>query len=137
MHIPEFRGPNRIGGKTLRKTGSAGDSGFAEHLEAKEGAAEAPVLGGVGALEGALLLQEAGDGPDARQEARQHGSRLLEHLDRLRMDLLLGEISAGQLARLQQVLERERPEIVPPEMRDVLGEIELRVRVEIAKFEQR
>jgi hypothetical protein len=38
------------------------------------------------------------------------------------------------MERLRQVLERERPEHVPPEMREVLDEIQLRVRVELAKF---
>lgn len=136
MRINEFRGPHRLGGKNLRKTDSAGGGDFTTHLEGTEAedSPAAPTLSGIGALGSVLLLQEDGGGLDGRQESCRHGNRLLEHLDRLRMDLLLGQVSVGQMERLRQVLEREQPEHVPPEMREVLDEIQLRVRVELAKF---
>jgi hypothetical protein len=134
MRIQDSRGPNRLGGKNLRKTDGAAGSGFAAHLDTREETTEATALGGVGALDGALLLQEAGDPLDERQESHRHGGRLLAHLDQLRMDLLCGAVSVGQLQQLQRTLDRERPAVVPPEMQDVLAEIELRVRVELAKF---
>jgi len=136
MRIQEFRGPNRLGGKNLRKTDGSTDSGFATHLETGSETAAAATLGGVGALDGALLLQEAGDPLDERQESERHGSRLLAHLDQLRMDLLLGTVSVGQLRQMQHTLDRERPAVIAPDMQNILDDIELRVRVELAKFGQ-
>lgn len=137
MRIIEFRGPNRPGGKHLRKTGDGGGGSFVDHLDAGDSKpAEASTTGGIAALGSALFLQEIDTPLDGRTPAREHGARLLDHLDRLRMQLLLGEISLPQLRQLRQTLEQGRPVNVPPEMQDILLDIELRVRVELAKLGQ-
>jgi Class II flagellar assembly regulator len=132
MRINDLRGPQRLSGKQLRKTGDSGEA-FAGHLESGTEAGEATGLSGINAVGNSLLLQEV-DAADEREQARAHGKRLLDQLNHLQLDLLMGEVNSGQLLRLQQTLERETPAVIPPEMQDTLREIELRVRVELAKF---
>lgn len=132
MRITDVRGPNRPTGKTVKKTG---DGDFASHLvDGQDDVAETPLTGGIAALDNALFLQETGDALDGRQQNGQHGNRLLSQLDRLRVDLLMGDVSPGRLMQMQRTLEQERPGFVPPEMREVMADIELRVKVELAKY---
>ena len=60
---------------------------------------------------------------------------MLDLLDELRIDLLSGDISSHKLGRLMRLVDEKLPNIEPGPVRDVLEEIELRARVEIAKRE--
>ncbi|NJO55117.1 MAG: hypothetical protein HC834_00835 [Rhodospirillales bacterium] len=59
-----------------------------------------------------ISLQEPVEDPGNKQQeaSRQHGGCLLDRLDRLRSDLLLGRVSHEQLIALTQQL-RDRPPI--------------------------
>ena len=82
----------------------------------------------------ALLALQAVDGPlTGRRKAMRRGSSLLDMLDEIKTDLLIGRVSADRLDRLTATLSEMREQSLPG-LDSLLDDIELRVRVELAKF---
>lgn len=84
---------------------------------------------GVGSI---LALQGVGDFTESRRRAVKRGTTLLDLLEEMKADLLLGSVSPARLDAMSQQLATLR-ERVDPELDAVLDEIELRVLVELAK----
>ena len=75
--------------------------------------------------------------PDATAdsvEGKQHGEELLDRPDQIRHGLLLGEILRHSLRALEAVIIRTREAVTDPRLREILGEIEPRARIELAKL---
>jgi len=85
---------------------------------------------GVGAL---LALQAVGDMPAERRRAVQNGRDLLDDLDRLKVALLEGRVPAERIERLAAAVG-ERRTTGDPRLDQVMAEIDLRARVELAKL---
>ena len=85
------------------------------------------------ALDLLLALQAAEDPLDRRRRSLRRGLSMLEALDDIRADLLSGRIDPAQLDRLLASLGDAR-EHTEPGLDAVIDEIELRVRVELAKL---
>lgn len=87
----------------------------------------------VAALDAILALQSVGDPLTARRKAVRRGHDLLDELDAMKADLLVGRVSPGRLDAMAAMVTslRERSD---PELDAVLDEIELRVAVELAKL---
>lgn len=82
----------------------------------------------------ALLALQAVDGPlTGRRKAVRRGASLLDMLDEIKTDLLIGRVSAERLDRLTATLSEMREQSMPG-LDSLLDDIELRVRVELAKF---
>ena len=95
-------------------------------------ASTAPVAG-MTAIDAILALQ-AVDGPlEGRKKAMRRGKSLLDTLDEIKADLLIGRVSAEQLDALSVMLAQVRERSLP-ELDAVLDDIDLRVQVELAKF---
>ena len=71
------------------------------------------------------------------QHATKRGHDLLDQLDRLRNALLMGNLTISQLDHIQKLVSREKSNANTPALQAVLSEIELRARVEIAKYAKR
>jgi hypothetical protein len=95
-------------------------------------AAAAPVASAAG-IDAILALQGVEDATTGRKRAVRRGGALLDMLDDIKADLLIGRISLDRLDHLSGLLNDARERSVP-ELDGVLDEIELRVRVELAKF---
>lgn len=129
---------------TVRKTAggsasAAGSSGFAKALNDTQGGhgPQMPVSVGLADLNAVLTLQEAPDATTrnrARQRARERGSLMLDHLEELRMGLLLGTVPLAKLETLAQLVRAKREQIDDPKLLAILDEIELRAAVELAKL---
>lgn len=91
--------------------------------------ATAPAAG----IEALLALQAVEDPLFAKKKAVRRGTRLLDALESIRTDLIVGSISEGRLNLLMALVSqaRERSE---PGLDSLLDDIELRARVELAKF---
>ena len=116
------------------KSGSASGSGFSSAVSG-----ESPVSGPGAArpllpVDGLFQLQEVPDGLAQRRRAVQRGSTLLDRLDDLRLALLGGGLSPGQVSELQRVVTSERALVQDPRLLAVLDEIDLRAQVELAKL---
>lgn len=95
-------------------------------------ASSAPVAGMTGI--DAILALQAVDGPlEGRKKAMRRGKSLLDTLDEIKADLLIGRVSAERLDALSAVLGEIRERSLP-ELDAVLDDIDLRVQVELAKF---
>jgi len=79
-------------------------------------------------------IQEMPDALAQRRRAVQRGSTLLDRLDDLRLALLSGSLSPGQIAELQRAVASERGLVDDPRLLAVLDEIDLRAKVELAKL---
>lgn len=82
-----------------------------------------------------LALQEAPDATDHASRGLVHGSELLQLLDQVRIGLLSGGIPRQTLKKLAADLKSRQHETADPRLAQVLGEIELRARVELAKYD--
>ncbi|MFD2646571.1 flagellar assembly protein FliX [Devosia albogilva] len=119
------------------KSGGAGRSGTSAAFvpagaEGPARTAPASPSAPVAALDAILALQSVGDPLMAKRRAVRRGHDLLDELDAMKADLLVGRVSPARLdAMLETVTTlRERTE---PGLDAVLDEIELRVVVELAK----
>lgn len=94
------------------------------------GAAPAQAMTGIDSI---LALQAVEEPLTAKKKAVRRGSTLLDLLDEMKADLLLGKVSVEKLdamaATLAQVRERSTPQLD-----SLLDDIELRVHVELAKY---
>ena len=87
---------------------------------------------GLTGIDAILALQAAGEPLTGRKKAIRRGTSLLDGLDDLRTDLLIGRIDAEKLDRMAALLSEARERSVPG-LDALLDDIELRVRVELAK----
>jgi hypothetical protein len=138
-------------GKTTATAGKAvsrksGDTrAFAALLA---GQADAPVEGGetesIGGINALLTLQEID--PNAERQARRqktlaYAEDLVKQLEAVRDAMLTGQLPLGTLQRLQQLVINRRSMLSgdktgdDPNLMELLDEIDLRARVEMAKLE--
>jgi Class II flagellar assembly regulator len=87
-------------------------------------------LGGIDAL---IALQGIEDPVERRRRAVKHGRRALDALDELKLGLLSGTLEPAALLRLKTVAADLKDGSGDEKLDQVLGEIELRVAVELAK----
>ncbi len=75
------------------------------------------------------------DDPTARRrKAFTAGGRILDLLDKLKIGLLCGQVSVSDLDALKTTIERQQSLDSDPELYDILKQIDLRARVELAKL---
>jgi hypothetical protein len=82
-----------------------------------------------------IALQEVPDAVAGRAKAVRRGRDMLDLLEDLRDGLLMGGISRSTLTRLLQLVNAEREEFSDPGLASVLDDVELRARVELAKYQ--
>lgn len=120
-----------------RGTG-AGRSGSGAEFVPAGGNAPARVAGNVPmqaatGIDAILALQAVDEPLTGRKKALRRGASLLDMLDDIKADLLIGRISAERLDLMSAMLSEIRERSLPG-LDAVLDDIELRVRVELAKF---
>ena len=117
---------------------AAGSRGGGE-VFAPEGPTQAVVAAPAGpiatasAIDALLALQAAGGSLDAKKKVLRRGRVLLDTLEEMQSDLLVGRVSEGRLNQLLAVIGQARERIAPG-LDSLLDDIELRARVELAKF---
>ena len=116
----------------ISRTGA--NSGFfiAEEASVSHASAAAPTALSAG-IDSLLALQSVEDPLFAKKKAVRRGNQLLDTLDTIKADLLMGQVSEGRLNQLMALLGQARERNLP-ELDPGLDDIELRVRVELAKF---
>ena len=107
-------------------------------LEAAERGAESvggpSAAYGVGAVFGAQEVEDSTNKP-ANKRAMQRADDMLDKLDALRQGLLTGSMSRGDLMDLAKLVRARQEVGADPALRAILGDIELRAAVELAKLE--
>ena len=139
MKITGPEGTQKTAGvKKAGKTSGASGAQFGSLLETSE--AEAPahsaatgVIAGIDAL---LAAQETDDPAQraARKRMRERGEDVLKQLDKIRLGMLTGTLSVGNLLDIADVVASHRERIQDPQLSSLLDEIDLRAQIEIAKM---
>jgi len=83
-------------------------------------------------IDALLALQSVEDPLFARRKAVRRGNALLDALEAIKADLLLGQVSEGRLNQLMALIGQARERNLP-DLDPLLDDIELRARVELAK----
>jgi len=120
------------------KSDAGGEAGFTRHLQ-PGGGDRAGAVGGLAplaAMDSLLAVQALDDALEGRRRAVHHGKSLLDALDEVRLALLEGRLPAETLERLNGLVAQHRGRSDDPRLEAVLGEIELRAAVELAKLER-
>jgi hypothetical protein len=97
-------------------------------------AAASAALRGVGGIDALIALQGLEDPTERRKQGVKRGRLALDALDELKVSLLGGALSQGTLSKLKSAANGLRDGSGDDGLDGVLGEIELRVEVEIAKM---
>ncbi|MGC1465501.1 MAG: flagellar assembly protein FliX [Pseudolabrys sp.] len=128
-------GPN--GAALATTTGAVRRSGSGTFTvseeEAPRGTASASNLRSVSTVDALIALQGVEDPTERRKRAVRHGRKALDELDTLKISLLDGSIDQSSLARLKIAGEGLDQSTGDAGLDGVLGEINLRVAVELAK----
>jgi hypothetical protein len=98
--------------------------------QAQSAAVALRTLGGIDAL---IALQGVEDPVERRRRAVRHGTRALDALDELKLGLLAGTLDQATLLRLKSVAADLKDGSGDEKLDQILGEIDLRVAVELAK----
>ncbi|MBL4721285.1 MAG: flagellar assembly protein FliX [Alphaproteobacteria bacterium] len=123
-------------GGAAQKTSRPGQ--FAKHMDdSVDGVSTVAPSAPAHSVDGVLAIQDVGDatedGPRAR--ARKWGFDTLDQLELIKLDLLAGAMPKGRLMNLARIVAERRERTEDPTLDALLDHIELRVRVEIAKYE--
>jgi hypothetical protein len=141
MKITEYSPINKTG-STAKKKGvsSASDGNFFGLLSANEteSASSTPAASDVTAasMDALLALQEIPDNELAKRQAVEEGKGALETLERLRLDLLSGNISASILSKLSDISSLKKQFADDKDLNSIIQDIELRAAVELAKLQR-
>lgn len=87
----------------------------------------------------ALLSVQAVEDPTeraARQRMRSRGDKILRQLDHIRLGILTGNLTLGQVLDIADVVASHRETITDPNLTSILDEIDLRAQIEIAKMKK-
>jgi len=139
MFVPGLNSIKNTTATTKRRGVSASD-GFADLLSAAEaGDTHAPPatsdVAATAALNQLLALQEISEEDIQRKKLVQRGSNLLDSLERLRGQLLVGTLGPEVLLDLGRQLAIEKQSVTDPALSSLIEDIELRAAVELAKLQ--
>ncbi len=126
---------------SVKKRGAAGLTGnFAELLSVGEneeatGIHQLSDLSATAAVDNMLALQEITEEEVQRKKLIQKGKNLLDEMEKLRTQLLIGSVPMATLQDLGRQLSIQRQLVSDPVLIALIDDIELRAAVELAKLE--
>lgn len=132
-------GPNTnpaVAGTPAARRSASGTFTLAEG-EASRSSGAAVALRTIGGIDALIALQGLEDPTERRRQALKRGRLALDALDELKIGLLGGTLSQSTLNKLQSAAGGLKGSSGDADLDSVLGEIELRVEVEIAKMAPR
>lgn len=133
MRIETTARSNSVSARSGISRGATSGGFFISEEPATAQVASAQPTAPTAGIDALLALQSVEDPLFAKKKAIRRGNALLDTLETIKADLLLGQVSEGRLNQLMvlvgQARERNLPELDP-----ILDDIELRARVELAKF---
>lgn len=126
------------GVKKSGKAGSTGSTSFSGLLGTEEAAATAHMQGaGAVARLDVLLAAQGAEDPASRASKgrmRKRADSILRQLDKLRLGILTGNLSVGNMVDIADVVSSHREKIQDPQLASILDEIDLRAQIEVAKM---
>jgi hypothetical protein len=129
-NTPPIKPTDKSGKKKSSSASGTDFSGFLEGADEAEGTGQTQGAQGVS---GFLFMQEVSDEEVQRQKGLQQGKSVIQALEQLHRDLLLGQVPESTLLRLETTIAKKREVFTDPRLSQLLDEIELRAAVELAK----
>jgi len=122
--------------KPRNKAEKRGGPSFADSIEDLGDSGTSAVSGAspLSSIDALLPLQEVSDRRGGRRSALMRGEEILDRLDEIRMGLLLGRIPRDRLKQLLELVEKRRETFDDQRLTELLDDIELRAKVELAKL---
>lgn len=117
-------------------TSAAREGGAVFRPDGAQGAArpsQASALTGTTGIDALLAMQAVDDALSGRRKVIKRANLLLDALEEIRADLLAGRVSEGRLNRAVALLQQAKS-YSEPGLDELVADIELRVRVELAKL---
>lgn len=135
----KISGPASAGTASLRRTEKrkSGDGSAFETATSATGAGNAaPTTGAnpIAAVDTLLSIQEVETPNQGNRDSAKHGKDVLDLLDEIRLGLLNGRIPEHRLKALVRLLGTRNGAFVDPRLSQIVDEIDLRARVELAKL---
>src|ERR1700733_3001692 len=136
MKITEYSPINKTSSTAKKKGVSSAGGNFFGLLSANEteGTSSASPASDVSAtsMDALIALQEIPDNELARRQAVEEGKGALETLERLRLDLLSGNVSVSILSKLSDISNLKKQFADDKDLNAIIQDIELRAAVELA-----
>lgn len=138
----KIAGNGRIRTPAARKAAARGASGQAfsvpggSSAPATEASAPVTTTSSVASVDALLAIQEVPNEREGRKRAIKRGGDMLDVLDDIRMGLLTGSVPRVRLLELVKLVENREETFTDPRLSQILDEIELRARVELAKLDK-
>ncbi len=130
---------NKVKDLTASKTKkTSGGESFSVYLKETMKPQSSPVGGASGiSVADAIFAAQMVDGEEERElrkKSLKRGRSLLEKLEEIRDGLLKGYISLDKLIEISRFVKEKKLASNDPQLEEIIGEIELRVEVELAKL---
>jgi len=120
-----------------RSSGSRGvaSSDFDSLLISEQKIDDVATTNRLSSVDAVVALQEiTGDNTDERG-AKNRANLILDKLEDIRMGLLMGQISKSNLEELSKILIVARENSIDANLLEIIEDIELRAKIELAKLE--
>lgn len=136
----KVEGPNKTrgtGASSKKGKVSSSDGSFSGMLDGgPKDVSGAGAAQSIAHLDALLAVQGAEDPTERakRKRMKDRASSILDSLERIRMRLLTGELTVGDVIHIADVVASHREQISDPALTALLDEIDLRAQVEIAKM---
>ena len=136
MKVDQARRSSVSTTKRSKSTVKSGETAFTAILDG-EIKTERPASNvKVAALDAIVPVESATLEDSDKNSAKSRAIFILDRLEDIRQGLLLGAISQSGLQELARTIREARGEPLDPKMSDILDDIELRAKIELAKLEQ-
>jgi hypothetical protein len=136
MRIQGPIGTATAGTSSVPRRAASGTFSVSERTESRPGGGPS-ALRTVGGIDALIALQGLEDATERRKHAVKRGRVALDALDELKIGLLGGSLSQATLGKLRSAAGLLKDGSGDAGLDSLLGEIELRVEVEIAKMAAR
>ena len=135
MKVDQTRRNSLAGVK--RSSGSRGvaNSDFDSLLISEQKIDAVAATNRISSVDAVVALQEiTGDNTNERG-AKNRANLILDKLEDIRMGLLMGQIPKSNLEELSKILIVARENSIDSSLLEIIGDIELRAKIELAKLE--
>jgi hypothetical protein len=89
----------------------------------------------ISAMDSVVNVQEISGEDAGNSGTKKRAHQILDRLEDVRMGLLMGQISKSDLMALSEILKAARETAVDPNLLELLDDIELRAKIELAKLD--
>ena len=89
----------------------------------------------ISSVDAVVAMQEVTDDNKDERRVKNRASLILDKLEDIRMGLLLGQIPKSKLEELSKILKVARENSVDSNLLEIIDDVELRAKIELAKLE--